>query len=267
MSREQAQGSALAQGELWGAEASGWAEFQEPQHRPLYDEAIRRTGISRGVAVLDAGCGAGVMCRLAADAGARVSGIDAAAPLVEIARRRVPTGGFAVCDLQFLPYADDTFDVVTGFNSFQYAADPEAAIREAGRVARPGGSVFLAVWGREERTQLVAMMDALKPLLPPAPPNAPGPFALSHPGALERLVERAGLASVDSGYLGATFEYRDEATLLRAQSAAGPSVLAARLSGRDAVRAAISASLAACRTAAGGYRVEIEWRYALAAAA
>jgi SAM-dependent methyltransferase len=196
-----------------------------------------------------------------------VWGIDAAAPLVEIARRRVPEAEFEVGDLQFLRYPDDSFDAVTGINSFQYAADPEAAIREAGRVARPGAPIFIVVWGRKERTELAALLDALEPLLPPAPPDVPGPFALSDPGALERLVERAGLAAAESGYLDATFEYPDQPTLLRAQSSPGPSVLAARTSGRDAVYAAISAALAPYRTAAGGYRIETEWRYVLATAA
>jgi len=254
------------QGELWGAEASDWAELQEPQHRRLYEEAIRRTGISADVAVLDAGCGSGVFCGLAAGAGARVSGIDAAAALIEIARGHAPDAELERGDLQLLPYADDSFDVVTGFNSFQYAADPEAAIREAGRVARQGAVIFIAVWGREDRTEIVALVRALQPLLPPAPRDAPGPFALSNTGAVDGLVERAGLTLRDAGYLEAAFEYRDEATLLRAMASSGPAVLAVRTSGRDAVRGAISAAFAPYRTAAGGYRIEIEWRYVLAAA-
>ncbi len=262
-----AQGSGPIQGELWGAEASDWAGLQEPQHRRLYEEAIRRTGISADVAVLDAGCGSGVFCRRAADAGARVSGIDAAAALVEIARGRVPEAELRVGDLEFLPYADESFDVVTGFNSLQYAADPEMAMREAVRVARTGAAIFLAVWGREERTELVAVLHALQPLLPPGTPGALGPFALSYEGVLEGIIDRAGLTLREAGYLEGTFEYPDEATLLRAMAASGPAVLAVRTSGRDAVRYAISAALAPYRTGAGGYRIEIEWRYVLAIAA
>jgi SAM-dependent methyltransferase len=198
---ERARGSGPMQGELWGADARQWAELQEPQHRRLYEEGIRRTGIAGDVAVLDAGCGSGFFCRLAVDAGARVSGIDAAGPLVELARRRVPEGEFEVGDIQFLPYADDRFDVVTAFNSIQYATDPQATLREAGRVSRRGGMIFIVVWGREERTELAALLRALQPLLPPRPPGAPGPFALSHDGVLEELVERAGLTPRDAGYL------------------------------------------------------------------
>lgn len=260
------EGSAATQGELWGARARDWADLQEPQGRPLFEDAIRRTSIGSGRAVLDVGCGAGGFCRQAAEAGATVAGIDAAAALVEIARERVPAGRFDIGDMQFLPYDDDSFDVVTGFNSFQYAADPVAALGEARRVAKPGGTVLALVWGREENTELVAVLRALRPLLPPAPPDAPGPFALSYPGALEALVEHAGLTPTSHGYMEATFEYPDDATLLRANRSAGPAVLAERTSGEAAISDALRVAFAPYRTTSGAYRIETEWRYVTATA-
>lgn len=260
-----ATGSAAAQAALWGARPQGWAE-QELHQRRLYEHAIRTLGIGPGKRVLDVGCGAGSFCRLAADAGARVTGIDAAEPLVEIAKKRVPAGEFHVGDLQFLPFPDDGFDAVTGFNSFQYAADPAAALREAGRVAKPGSAVHVLVWGRERRTELAAILRALRPLLPPAPPGAPGPFALSEEGALEVLVLEAGLEPADEGYLEAPFEYRDEEALLHATLASGPATLAIRTSGEDVVRQAALEAAAPFRTAGGSYRIETEWRYVTARA-
>jgi SAM-dependent methyltransferase len=260
------QGSASVQGELWGARALDYANFQEPQLRPLYEQAIGRAGVRRGCAVLDVGCGPGGFCRVAADAGAIVAGIDASRALIEIASERIPGARFDVGDMQFLPYDDESFDVVTGFNSFQYAADPVAALREAGRVARLGGTVHAVVWGREEQTELVAALRALSPLLPPAPPNAPGPFALSYPGALDALAERAGLTPTAEGYIEVTFEYPDETALLKGNNSNGPVVLAERTSGEAAVVNAIRGALAAFRTATGVYRIETEWRYVTARA-
>jgi SAM-dependent methyltransferase len=254
-----AAGSAPLQGGLWGARARDWAE-QEQRHRPLYEHAIRSLRIGSGTTVLDVGCGSGFFCRLAADAGARVSGIDAAEPLVEIAKERVPDGDFRIGDQQFLPFAADAFDVVTGFNSLQFAADPVLALGEARRVAKAGSPVFIVVWGREDHTELVALLKALRPLMPPAPPDAPGPFALSEAGALEALVRQAGLEPVDGDYIDATFEYRDEASLLRAMLASGPATLAIRTSGEDAVRQATGEAMAPFRTANGGYRIQTEWR-------
>lgn len=260
------QGSAPVQGELWGARARDYADVQEPLLRPLFEDAIRRTGIGRGSSVLDVGCGPGGFCRLAAETGATVAGIDASETHIEISRERVPSGRFDVGDMQFLPYEDDSFDVVSGFNSFQYAADRVAALREAARVARHGGTVHVVVWGREEHTELVAALRALAPLLPPAPPDAPGPFALSYPGALEELVERAGLRPTDNGYVEVTLEYPDESTLLKGNNSNGPVVLAERTSGRAAVVDAIRDALAPYRTVSGHYRIETEWRYVTAKA-
>lgn len=260
------QGSALVQGELWGARARDYAEFQEPQLRPLYEHAIRHTGIGRDRAVLDIGCGPGGFCRLAAAAGATVVGIDASQVHVEIARERVPGGRFDVGEMQFLPYDDGSFDVATAFNSLQYAADAVAALSEARRVTRPSGTVHVVVWGREERTELVGALRALRPLLPPVPPDAPGPFALSYAGALEALLQRAGLTPTDDGYIEVTLEYPDETALLTGNNSNGPVVLAERTSGEAAVRNAVGGALAPFRTATGAYRIETEWRYVTARA-
>ena len=261
-----APGSAAAQGELWGARARDYADFQEPQLRPLFEDAIRRTCIGQGTTVLDVGCGPGGFCRLAAETGAATVGIDASQALIEISRERVPSERFDVGEMQFLPYEDDTFDVITAFNSLQYAADRVAALNEARRVARTGGIVHVVVWGREEHTELVAALRALGPLLPAAPPGAPGPFALSYPGALEALVEQAGLTAIDDGYIEVTFEYLDETTLLKGNNSNGPVVLAERTSGEAAVANAVRSALASFRTVSGTYRIETEWRYVTASA-
>jgi len=45
--------------------------------------------------------------------------------------------------METLPWPDDAFDVVTGFNSFFFSADLVGALAEARRVARPGGEVAM----------------------------------------------------------------------------------------------------------------------------
>lgn len=265
-SQETSQGTAALHGELWGVRARDWAALQEPQHRPLYEEGIRCTGIGPGTAVLDVGCGGGTFCRLAADAGAAVCGLDASEPSIEIAKERVPEGEFRVGDLQFLPYPDNRFDAVTGFNSFQFAADTRAALAEAARVAKPGAPVFALIWGRPEHTELVAVIEALRPLLPPPPPDAPGPFSLSAEGALEELALAAGLSPREGHYLAATFTYRDADEAVRAvlSSAAGARAIAA--AGEERALEAATEGLRPFLTPDGAYRLETEWRYLVATA-
>jgi SAM-dependent methyltransferase len=68
--------------------------------------------------------------------GAKVSDTDAAEALLEIARRRTPEGDFRCGDMEELPFAAQSFEAVTGFNSLQYAGNPAVALREARRVSR-----------------------------------------------------------------------------------------------------------------------------------
>jgi SAM-dependent methyltransferase len=175
---ERTVGTAGVNGPLWGSAARDWASIQEGQFRPGYEAALARCGVGAGTDYLDAGCGAGMAAQMAAGRGARVCGFDAAEPLLEIARERVPEGDFRAGDLESVPFGDAAFDVVSGFNAFQFAGDPVRALAEARRVARPGGTVVVMTWGDPEGMEAAAIVGALRGLLPAPPPGAPGPFAL-----------------------------------------------------------------------------------------
>jgi SAM-dependent methyltransferase len=258
-----ATGSAERHAELWGARARDWAANEE-QQIPTYELAIERAGIGPGDAVLDIGCGSGVFLRAAAERGARVAGLDAAGPLLELARERVPEADLRAGDMESLPFADDAFDVVTGFNSFFFAADMVAALREVGRVAKPGATVVIQVWGPPGRCDLSAMKDAFRKLLPPPDPDAPQPPPLWKPGVLEEIATAAGLTPESSFDTAWAYEYPDEDALARAMLAPGLVVEAIRVAGEQPIRVAILEALEPYRTADGGYRLENEWHYLLA---
>ena len=78
---------------------------------------------------------------LAAERGAVPSGVDISPGLLGIARERLPHADLREGDMESLPFGDAAFDAVTGVNAFQFAGDPRRALREAARVARPGGRV------------------------------------------------------------------------------------------------------------------------------
>jgi SAM-dependent methyltransferase len=258
-----ATGSAARWGPLWGARPEDWATTEE-QQVPTYEEAIRRVGIDPGQRVLDIGCGAGVFLRLAADRGAQVFGLDASEKLIEVARSRVPDADLRVGEMQHLPYEDDTFDLVAGFNSFFFADDMTAALREAGRVAKPGAPVVIQVWGRPEACDLEAMKAAARPFLPAPPPGTPPAPKLSRPGVLEQIAADAGLtphAAFDHAW---AFEYPDEEALGRSMVAAAGLAEIVGPSGEGALRKAIVDALAPSRTPSGGYRLRNEWHYLVA---
>jgi SAM-dependent methyltransferase len=246
-------------GRLWGARARDWAELQEPMTRPVYNAVLERIGVGGQTNYLDVGCGSGLAAQLAAERGAKVSGIDAAENLLAIARARIP-GEFRAADLEELPFADNTFDVVTGFNSFQYAANPDAALAQAKRVAKSAGAVVIVTWGKPEGMQFATFMSALKSLLPPPPAGTPGPFALSDEHALREFAAKAGLAPLEVVDVNSPFHYTDLSTALRGLTSSGNAIRTAELSSDDAVRKAYTDALEQFRQSDGSYRILASFR-------
>jgi SAM-dependent methyltransferase len=264
MTVELIHGTATAQRDLWGRRARDWAALQEGQVRPLYEAGLEVLRIGQGSHVLDVGCGSGMFCRMAADAGASVSGYDATPELLEIARERTPEGAFYEGDIERLPWPDASFDAATGFNSFQFAARPVEALREAARVLKPDGRVLIAVWGRPEQCEAGAVLAALARLRPPPPPGEETPWALSVPGALEELVSEAGLTPEDGRDVACVWRYSTLEGAIRAQMSAGPAAAAIRESGEPALRRALEWTFAGFEDESGGYVLENVFRYVVA---
>ena len=247
-------------GRLWGARARDWAELVEPMTRRVYEAVFQRIGVDADTNYLDVGCGAGLAAQLAAERGAKVAGVDAAENLLAIARSRLPSGQFHVADLEELPFTDNTFDIVTGFNSFQYAANPDAALAQANRVAKSRGTVVIVTWGKPEGMEYAKLMGALRGLVPPPPPGTPGPFALSDEHALRAFAAKAGLEPMEVVDVDSPFHYADLSTALRGLTSSGNAIRAAELSSDDAVRKAYTATLEQFRQPDGSYRIGAAFR-------
>ncbi|MDK3020394.1 class I SAM-dependent methyltransferase [Pseudodonghicola flavimaris] len=241
-------------GDLWGHAARNWAEAQEQTLAPVFDEVLRRT-VKPSTSYLDLGCGAGMALAKARALGAAVAGLDASAALLDIARERVPSAELYLGDLEALPFADASFDVVTGFNSFQYAANPVRALEEAARVARPGATIVIVTWGEPEGMDAAQVVSAMKLVLPPPPQGAPGPFALSASERLQAFAEAGGLEPYEILDIESPWIYPDRETALRGLSSSGVAARAIRYSGQEAVDAAHAAAIAPFRQPDGSYRI------------
>jgi SAM-dependent methyltransferase len=263
LSTETQLGTADLQGRLWSVNAANWAELHEQYVEPAYIAALDALGVGEGTRLLDIGCGGGLALQLAVARGAETSGLDASPGLLDYARRRAPDATIVQGELQSLPFSDDTFDAVTGFNSFQYAADPVEALREARRVTARGGRILALVWSPAEMCELAPHLQSLGALMPPPPPGAPGPFALCGRDALEEFFATAGLDVAEVADVRCTFAYPDTATAIAALSSAGPVVRIAEHAGWDAVRADIEAFLAGHIRPDGTYAIHNPFRYAI----
>jgi SAM-dependent methyltransferase len=248
-----------ANGHLWGERAEDWANIQEGQCRAVYETVLTRF-ITHGTRYCDAGCGAGMAAQIAHSLGARVSGLDASEALLQIARSRVPSADLRHGELEELPFGNASFGLVTGFNSFQYAARPVEALREARRVAVPGATVVIMTWGDPAGMPAAQLVAALKPLLPPPPPGAPGPFALSDKSALEALASSAGLQPVEFIDVDCPWQYPDLSTAVRGFGSTGVAAKARIHSGNAAIDKAQEEALSNFKQPDGSYRIGASFR-------
>jgi SAM-dependent methyltransferase len=256
-------GSAQVQAQLWGRAPEIWSSQIEPQMLPLYLATLEALQPLADKRLLDAGCGAGLALREAAARGAHVVGVDATAPLLQVAARRTPTADLRQGDIDALPFDSSSFDAVTSFNAVQYAVDPAAAVGEIARVCRSGGVVAIGIWGDPQRCEAEGLFQRLRSLAPP-PPGTPAPLALSDPDVVEELLAKAGLHVEGGGEVPVPFVFADLDAAWRGHTSAGPLQKVIDIAGTGAVRQVMDAVLEADRKPDGDLRQDNVMRFVLA---
>lgn len=111
---------------------------------------VERRHLRRGSDVLDVACGTGNVAIPAARTGAKVTGVDIAANLLEQARARAAeeglTADFREGDAEALPFPDAQYDAVLSMYGAMFAPRPPLVAKELTRVCRPAGFVAMANW-------------------------------------------------------------------------------------------------------------------------
>lgn len=131
----------------WDASAHAWIDtVQNDANRKfvLDEPMLAECGEVSGKMVLDVGCGEGRFCRMLADRGAIVTGIDPTQDLIEAAKGRHGNIDFRIAGGENLPFEDATFDLVVCYLVLIDIPDFRAAIAEMARVLRPGGKLVVA---------------------------------------------------------------------------------------------------------------------------
>ncbi len=113
---------------------------------------------ARSLKILDVGCGAGFLVRRLATQGHSVHGLDYSLGSLNVSKRVEDSAGRARYirgDALRLPFANGVFDVVCSMDFLEHVEDPAAAIREVGRVLRPGGLFFFHTFNRNPLAWLI----------------------------------------------------------------------------------------------------------------
>lgn len=236
MSNQNLSAAAHVQRRLWGTDPQAWADLAEAHNRPLFEAVLHAAGVGPGTRLLDVGCGSGLTLVLAQERGAIPAGLDISPGLLQVARDRLPDADLREGDMEYLPFGDGTFDAVTGVNSFQFAGNPQKALREAARVTRPGGRVVASLFAAPERSQGTVVHEAMNAFIPPDQAAEHAPYSLSDPGHLEAALTDAGLHTTGHGEVMCHWRYQTMDDAVKALLCSAGGARAIETAGRDAVR-------------------------------
>lgn len=154
---------------------------------------VKGLGITRGLKVLDLGCGDGTTALPAAKLGAEVLGVDISRPLVAAGNRRAREQGLAnlrfqegdACRLDGLD--DASFDLVVSIFGAMFAPKPFDVAKELVRVTRPGGRIVMGNWIPNDPTLVAQILKISSAYTPPPPEGFISPMTW---GVDSHVVER-----------------------------------------------------------------------------
>jgi SAM-dependent methyltransferase len=138
-----------APGHVWG-NTEAYEAYIGRWSRPAAEAVLRWLALPSGERWLDVGCGTGALTQAILDLAdpGEVSGVDPSAEFLGAAEAQIvdPRLRFAIGDARALPVPSDAFDVVIAGLVLNFVPEPEAAVAEMTRAARPGGTVAGYVW-------------------------------------------------------------------------------------------------------------------------
>ena len=160
---------------------------------------VRGLGITKGLKVLDLGCGDGTTALPAARLGADVLGVDIASNLVEAGDRRAKEQGLTNCKFQegdasnLHELKDHTFDLVVSSFGAMFAPKPFDVAKEMVRVTRPGGRIVMGNWIPNDPTLVAQILKISASYSPPPPKGFISPMTW---GIESNVIERFAAAGV-----------------------------------------------------------------------
>ena len=160
---------------------------------------VKGLGITKGLKVLDLGCGDGTTALPAAKLGADVLGVDIASNLVAAGNKRAKDQGLTNCKFQegdassMQELQDQTFDLVVSIFGAMFAPRPFDVAKEMVRVTRPGGRIVMGNWIPNDPTLVAQILKISSSYSPPPPEGFISPMTW---GIENNVMERFAGAGV-----------------------------------------------------------------------
>ena len=174
---------------------------------------VAKLGITKGLNVLDLGCGDGTTAIPEAKLGANVLGVDIAQNLVEAGNIRAKSEGLTNCifqvgdatDLQELK--DQTFDLVVSIFGAMFAPKPFDVAKEMVRVTRPGGRIVMGNWIPGDPTLVAQILKISSAYTPPPPEGFISPMLWGLENHVIERFENAGVPKENISFMKDTFTF------------------------------------------------------------
>lgn len=175
------------------------------------EKFVAGLGISKGLAVLDLGCGDGTTAIPEAKLGANVLGVDIARNLVEAGNKRAKAEGLTNCRFQegdataLQELSDNSFDLVVTVFGAMFAPRPFDVAKEMVRVTRPGGRIVMGNWIPGDPTLVAQILKISSAYTPPPPEGFISPMLWGVEAHVTERFEKAGVTKENISFLKDTF--------------------------------------------------------------
>lgn len=176
-------------------------------------ELIAKLGITKGLNVLDLGCGDGTTAIPEAKLGANVTGVDIASNLVAAGIIRAKEEGLTNCTFQVGDASDlnglkdQSFDLVVSIFGAMFASKPFDVAKEMVRVTRKGGRIVMGNWIPGDPTLVAQILKISSAYTPPPPEGFISPMLWGVENNVIERFENAGIKKENISFVRDTFTF------------------------------------------------------------